>query len=72
MDLRYQKDSIQELIDNEKIYHGYHMNKKSWITIKLDNSVDKQKIFELIDNSYNLSTESKNTSKYKKSREKTS
>lgn len=31
------------------------MNKKSWITIKLDKSIDTTEIFNLIDNSYNLS-----------------
>lgn len=31
------------------------MNKKSWITIKLDESLPTTKIFELIDNSYQLS-----------------
>jgi len=55
IDLRYQKDKIEEIIDNQKIFHGYHMNKKSWITIKLDNSVDTETIYKLIDNSYNLS-----------------
>lgn len=55
LDLRYQKDKIQNIIDNETIYPGYHMNKSSWITIKLDNSVNINNIFELIDNSYNIS-----------------
>lgn len=55
IDLRYQKDKIAEIVDNQTIFPGYHMNKKSWITIKLDNSVDIAKIHELIDNSYNLS-----------------
>ena len=59
IDLRYQKDKIQEIIDNKTIYPGYHMNKSSWITIKLDNSVETEKIFELIDNSYNLTTGNK-------------
>jgi len=59
IDLRYQKDKIEDVIDNEKIYPGYHMNKKSWITIKLDNSVDMEKIFELIDNSYSLTVSNK-------------
>lgn len=45
------------MIDNEKIFTGYHMNKDSWITIKLDNSIKTKIIFELIDNSYNLSLE---------------
>ncbi len=57
MVLRYQKDKITEIIDNKKIFSGYHMNKKSWITIKLDNSVKTEEIHKLIDNSYKLSLE---------------
>ena len=55
IDLRYQKDTIKSFVDNKKIFLGYHMNKNSWITIKLDNSVENEEIFELIDNSYHLS-----------------
>ena len=55
IDLRYQKEKIDEIVDNKKIYPGYHMNKKSWITIILDESLDIKEIFKLIDNSYNLS-----------------
>ena len=55
IDLRYKKEEIDKIIDNEKIFPGYHMNKKSWITIKLDDSVDTKTIYELIDNSYMLS-----------------
>ena len=57
IDLRYQKDKIKEIIDNQKIFAGYHMNKNSWITIKLDGSMDNKEIFKLIDNSYQLSLE---------------
>ncbi len=55
IDLRYQKDKIKDIIDNEKIFEGYHMNKDNWITIRLDGSIKTEKIFELIDNSYNIS-----------------
>ena len=55
IDLRYQKEEISKIIDNKKIFGGYHMNKKSWITIKLDNSISNEEIYKLIDNSYNLS-----------------
>lgn len=55
IDLRYQKEEIENIIDGKKIFPGYHMNKKSWITINLDNSVNIKTIFNLIDNSYNLS-----------------
>ena len=33
------------------------MNKNSWITIRLDGSMDNKEIFKLIDNSYQLSLE---------------
>lgn len=33
---------------------AYHMNKEHWITILLDGSVDKEKIKQLIDLSYDL------------------
>lgn len=55
IDLRYEKDKIENIVDNEKIFPGYHMNKKSWITIELNNSLDTKEICDLIDNSYKLS-----------------
>ena len=55
IDLRYQKGDTESIVDNVKIYPGYHMNKKSWITIILDETLDTKEIFKLIDNSYKLS-----------------
>lgn len=55
IDLRYQKEEIENIIDNNKIFPGYHMNKNSWITIKLDETIKTSELFKLIDNSYNLS-----------------
>ena len=55
IDLRYQKDKINEIIDGNQIFGGYHMNKNNWITIRLDGSVDTDEIIKLLDNSYNLS-----------------
>lgn len=55
IDLRYSKDNIKEIIDNNKIFPGYHMNKKSWIAIRLNGDTSTKKILELIDNSYKLS-----------------
>lgn len=55
IDLKYDKENIDKIIDNKLIFSGYHMNKKSWITIILDYSLSNDKIFKLIDNSYNLS-----------------
>lgn len=54
INLRYQKDEVINIINDKNIFKGYHMNKDSWITICLDNSLDTKEIFDLIDNSYSL------------------
>ncbi len=59
IDLMYYKDKTSSVIDNKKIYPGYHMNKKSWITIRLDNAVDNDFVFKYIDLSYELSINKK-------------
>ena len=51
----FQKDKVNEIINSKTIFPAYHMNKKSWISIKLDDEVDMETVYELIDNSYNLS-----------------
>ena len=38
----------------EAVQPGYHMNKAHWNTIILDGTVPSKKIFEWIDDSYNL------------------
>ncbi len=55
IDLLLEPERIKKIIDNKKYFAGYHMNKKHWITIKLDGSVDIKEIYDLLDNSYKLS-----------------
>jgi len=52
IDLR--SDKVEELITENNIFPGYHMNKKHWITIILDGSMDIEKIYNFIDKSYIL------------------
>ena len=47
------KEIFNELLKLEGIYPGWHMNKKSWISISLDDSLKDDYIFSLIDASYN-------------------
>lgn len=54
IDLRTYPEKIDDIVDNVKIFRGYHMNKKHWITICLDNSVSVCEIERLIDISYEL------------------
>ena len=55
IDLLLEPEKIEKIVDNDRYFAGYHMNKKHWITIKLDGSVNINEIYEFIDNSYNLS-----------------
>jgi len=54
IDLKILPEDIEKIVDNEKYFLGYHMNKKHWFTIILDGSVPIEKIFEFIDKSYDM------------------
>lgn len=54
IDLRTDPDNIDSMVDNVKIWRGYHMNKKHWITLCLDGSAQIDEIKRLLDISYNL------------------
>lgn len=56
LDLRLNPDLMAELIDRKKYFPGWHMNKKSWYTLILDNSVSTEEICQRIDQSYRLAT----------------
>lgn len=54
IDIRIEPEKSKQLIDNISIFEGYHMNKKHWLTICLDNSVKSSTILELLSKSYEL------------------
>lgn len=54
IDLRILPEDIEKLVDNKKYFLGYHMNKRHWFTIILDDSVSIEEIFKYIDDSYNI------------------
>ena len=47
-------EEMKKLIDNKKYFPAYHMNKKYWCTICLDETVELEEIYKLIDISYEL------------------
>lgn len=53
--LRCQNEEFLKVIDNKKFFLGYHMNKKHWFTLILNNEVELAKIKDYIDLSYALS-----------------
>ena len=54
INLHNSPEEIEKLVDNKRYFPAYHMNKKHWCTICLDGTVELEKIYKLIDKSYEL------------------
>ena len=52
-------DLVNTYLNKEGIYPAYHMSKKSWVSITLDNTLSNVKVMNLIDISYDLSNRKK-------------
>ena len=55
INIKLDPHKILKLIDNKSFFPAYHMNKKYWITICLDDSVKDSIIIDLIKESYSYS-----------------
>ena len=42
------------LIDNQKIFRAYHMNKEHWVSVLLDSPITMEELSFLVDMSYRL------------------
>ena len=54
INVKLEEETISNLINKKGYYKAYHMNKKSWITIILDDTLTDKEITKLIDESYNI------------------
>lgn len=52
-------DQTQYYLTQPGIYPAYHLNKKSWVTIMLDNTLSDQEIMKLVEISYQLANQRK-------------
>ena len=52
INLKLDKNEIQDLIKKDGFYPAWHMNKKSWITVALDETLSDEKILKLIEESH--------------------
>ncbi len=52
MNVKLDEDKIKELIKHKGYYKAYHMNKKYWITILLDETLSDDEILDKIEKSY--------------------
>ena len=49
-------DLVSDLLAEKGIYPGFHMNKRYWISLPLDDSLTDEKVLELFDRSYFLTS----------------
>lgn len=54
LDLRMAPETLLQLTDRVKYFPGFHMNKKHWVTLLLDDTLDIGEICRRIDDSYQL------------------
>lgn len=54
LNVKAKPNEIGLLTKENGILPSYHLSKKSWISILLDGAIDKERIFELIDLSYEI------------------
>ena len=52
INLKLDKEEIQKLLKRKGFYPAWHMNKKYWITITLDETLQDNEILKLIEESY--------------------
>lgn len=63
VNLKLDADKIPELLELNGFYPAYHMNKKSWITITLDDSVPDEVLLALVAESHEFTIRKKPKSK---------
>lgn len=54
LNIKLDPDEILNLLEKDGFYKAYHMNKKYWISMILDNTIKDEEIMSLIDKSYKL------------------
>ena len=52
MNVKLPPEEIDELVKKEGYYRAYHMNKKHWITFRLDDTIDDTELHKRIEKSY--------------------
>lgn len=57
IDLKLDKEKIQMLLKEKGFYPAWHMNKKSWITITLDDTLSDEMILNLVRESHSYTVE---------------
>lgn len=54
LNLRVEPEKLDKIFDGEKYFRGWHMNKKSWLTLRLDGYLTFEEISARLEESYRL------------------
>ena len=54
LNLRVKPEELDRIFDGEKYFRGWHMNKKSWLTLRLDGCLTFEEISARLEESYRL------------------
>lgn len=57
MNVKLSKEKVENKLSQKGYYKAYHMNKKYWITLLLDNTLSDEEIMQNIEESYNYTVE---------------
>lgn len=57
LDVRAEPDEVPLLVDGVRIFGGWHMNKKHWISLPLDGSVSMDEVLERLEESHFIAGE---------------
>lgn len=59
IDIKVKPETVTKLLEKPGYYPAYHMNKKNWLTVILDDSLSDTEIMQLIVEGYELTTKTK-------------
>ncbi len=54
LNVRVEPAELDRLADGEKYFRGWHMNKRSWMTLRLDDALSFEELAARLEQSYNL------------------
>lgn len=57
--INVKNNQVVDLVKKSTIYPAFHMNKKYWLSLPLDDSLSDQELFSLLDESFRLTSKKK-------------
>ncbi len=63
INIKLEPKEIEKLLKIDGFYQAYHMNKKNWLSVILNDTIKDEKIMKLIEKSYSYTITNKNNAK---------